>query len=733
MKRCVAILLGLLWCCPLIHGQSKTTVTGTVQGPTGVAATSGYVEFRINPASSSVAYRVTGTTALAPQSSRCLINATGQVVAATGVGACQVWGNTVIQPASTCYDIAIAPQNTVRSTIQRQLISGAGYDLSTPVFCPNVNLVPQYQTITTAPIAANLVPAADRAFNLGDSGHYYAQAYIDALSAGSIGDLDSLNVKLFNNTRECNRYTGSDDGAKIQACINDVPSSGGVADATGLLGVLSASTSITIGSSAKPVVLRLNPGATVRFGSGAGFIGANGAFVDGGGTKCRESGKCATITRAGGTTPLFQAVGAVGNHVRGFGMRGLILDGNGSAGHGIVLQYVDTAYIGDVTVTNGGAGNAFRALDEVWDTWITDSAFTIYGDATNPIMYLAGTDLNHQITDLHFSDLQLGEIGTNAPILISNNWVLRIIWSGVKFHQTGSGMVYGVDWSGYQSIFDACTFQADSAAASGGYFRIKNVDNSITSAEFVDMNNGPAIQLIGPGELLLSGSAFRGAGGASASIGVKMDATSVGGLIAGINKFAGFLKAYDISTGSGRAALGPSDYTDVGTPVDSTSPGASWTTFNMGKGGISGGSATFTNGTFTGLFRTGDAAVPANNGDVAIKRTGSSLGAIYFDDATARQVCAGGATDTCEWYLNDTLKLQLANTQLNGSGVSFNTDGTYKVADTQVVGARAAAVADVTGTAGGSYTATEEGMINDLKAAVNSLLAKLRTHGLIAP
>jgi hypothetical protein len=45
---------------------------------------------------------------------------------------------------------------------------------------------------------------------------------------------------------------------------------------------------------------------------------------------------------------------------------------------------------------------------------------------------------------------------------------------------------------------------------------------------------------------------------------------------------------------------------------------------------------------------------------------------------------------------------------------------------------QAVAVADVTGTAGATYTATEQTMINDLKAQLNSLMANLRTSGALA-
>ena len=40
--------------------------------------------------------------------------------------------------------------------------------------------------------------------------------------------------------------------------------------------------------------------------------------------------------------------------------------------------------------------------------------------------------------------------------------------------------------------------------------------------------------------------------------------------------------------------------------------------------------------------------------------------------------------------------------------------------------------ADITATAGGTYTGTEQTLINDLKARVNTLLAACRSAGIIA-
>jgi len=62
-------------------------------------------------------------------------------------------------------------------------------------------------------------------------------------------------------------------------------------------------------------------------------------------------------------------------------------------------------------------------------------------------------------------------------------------------------------------------------------------------------------------------------------------------------------------------------------------------------------------------------------------------------------------------------------TQLNGAS-QVDVSGEYKVSGTQVVGARQAAIPD----ASGGATIDVEA-----RAALNQLLAELRTHGLIAP
>jgi hypothetical protein len=164
----------------------QTTVVGNIQGPTGTVATSGYIEFRLSGALSGISYRVAGTGNIVPTTARCSINGSGNVVATDGTSPCKVWGNPTVTPANSCYDVVFAPANRVQSTVRSQLISGTTYNLSSPVFCPIVSVIPQYQTITVSPINSNVVPGVHMAFTLGSASRYFGSGYIDQLFVNNL-------------------------------------------------------------------------------------------------------------------------------------------------------------------------------------------------------------------------------------------------------------------------------------------------------------------------------------------------------------------------------------------------------------------------------------------------------------------------------------------------------------------------------------------------------------------
>jgi hypothetical protein len=71
---------------------------------------------------------------------------------------------------------------------------------------------------------------------------------------------------------------------------------------------------------------------------------------------------------------------------------------------------------------------------------------------------------------------------------------------------------------------------------------------------------------------------------------------------------------------------------------------------------------------------------------------------------------------------------------LNGGTGNCDIDGVYKVDGVQVVGARVAAPPITTKTAGGTYTANEQAMLNELKADIAGIHTALGStppgHGL---
>ncbi len=374
---------------------------------------------------------------------------------------------------------------------------------------------------------------------------------------------------------------GLDAGARINGAMTILTAIGG---GTVFLesGTYAVTTNITVGGASSPVQLILAPNATITLAA-AGLVLANGAQITGAGT-CRDAGKCSTIQRLSGTTTMIAATGAAGNHVRGFGLRGFFLDGGATAGHGIVLDYVDTFTIEDIEPSNGGASNALRILNEAWDFSVLNSHLVIWGDASNYTVHLAGLNGGSQIVDGHWIGNQIGETATGAPLLFANAFVLHQRFVDNKFHHSGGTMTHLVDWSGSRSDFIGSTFQADTASAAGGMLRIKNGDNRVIGGQFNDVATGDAIHFSGAGGGAVIGVTFRGTASPSPGSAVVAEASTTGSILVSSNEIINLTKGYDFSTGTGVRSIGPSTFTGVTTPVDATGVGATWNDFDAGKG-----------------------------------------------------------------------------------------------------------------------------------------------------
>ena len=162
-------------------GQSQTTVTGIVQDVTGIAATSGYVEFDLQPQNVGVQFFIQGTTVVAPQLAQCGIDGSGNVKNLALSGPCLLWGNNTISPANTAYTVIYAPNGNITNTVSGQCINGTTYDLSHPVFCGKVALNPQSAIIPVNAFNANVIPGIAHVFTVGSSNFPYATGYFDNL------------------------------------------------------------------------------------------------------------------------------------------------------------------------------------------------------------------------------------------------------------------------------------------------------------------------------------------------------------------------------------------------------------------------------------------------------------------------------------------------------------------------------------------------------------------------
>jgi len=92
---------------------------------------------------------------------------------------------------------------------------------------------------------------------------------------------------------------------------------------------------------------------------------------------------------------------------------------------------------------------------------------------------------------------------------------------------------------------------------------------------------------------------------------------------------------------------------------------------------------------------------------------------------------AGGDQAYTGWTRNGVIEVYI---QCDATGTILNlaSGAEIRVNGLRVLTDRQASVAAVTGTAGATYTAAEQALINDNKTALNSLISRLQNHGIIA-
>lgn len=187
MKRLLLILALLA---PGVAAQTPALVTGKVFDTGGNPATSGYVQFDIQPNASSIQFFVENVGSIAPPSVQCPIDGSGNI-------SCNVWGNDVITPANTTYVVTFAPGGNISNVVNSECIHGASYNLNHPIFCPNVQVNPQQAIIRANPFDTNIIAVAPDVFNVGSPTTYWAAGYFDNLFAHHI-TTDTLTVTTIN-------------------------------------------------------------------------------------------------------------------------------------------------------------------------------------------------------------------------------------------------------------------------------------------------------------------------------------------------------------------------------------------------------------------------------------------------------------------------------------------------------------------------------------------------------
>ncbi len=181
---------------------------------------------------------------------------------------------------------------------------------------------------TTVYTDSTLTVAKTQPFNTDSNGNYewYAAPgyYKEQVSCGGATftravlispDVASANFKELNNIQLCDQFAGATAGAKIQACINALPTTGGIADARGLEGAQSIAATVLLNKKSHLLLGCASYTASVT----PAFTVSADAIVEG------VNRECSSITATAGGD-LFSGTGIVGQFV----LRNLKLIGNGA-------------------------------------------------------------------------------------------------------------------------------------------------------------------------------------------------------------------------------------------------------------------------------------------------------------------------------------------------------------------------------------------------------------------
>lgn len=252
-----------------------------------------------------------------------------------------------------------------------------------------------------------------------------------------------LTATTVNLIRYCNEFAGADGGAKIAACIADLPSTGGIADARGLEGAQSWASNPFSGVT-KPVTLLL--GDTTITESAVTDVPNNVSILG--------LGINRTIIATNSAITMMSFQGVLGTHKDRNRLAFLTLDGNATATKGILVEYTNRTILQGVEVREIN-GPALHLNAVVNDFRAYDSNFVASGNATNPMVSMTGTDASNQISDPWMIMCQIepgaSAVATPTALLNGNSFVVngRFLIKAEGRDDTE----LGIDWSGTTSSF----------------------------------------------------------------------------------------------------------------------------------------------------------------------------------------------------------------------------------------------------------------------------------------
>jgi len=167
------------------NGFVPVTITGSITDSSGKLASSGWIEFVLQPDNQSLNYVVPPNLVIA-KNTRGFIVAGGNVVQHPGgVKPLLIWPNDLIVPANTLYQITIAPYGRVTRVLNGVLITqGVNPQSLTDLTFVNPQQQVVGNVVTANPlITMSVVPGVNDAFTLGTSLQVWANGYFASLSA----------------------------------------------------------------------------------------------------------------------------------------------------------------------------------------------------------------------------------------------------------------------------------------------------------------------------------------------------------------------------------------------------------------------------------------------------------------------------------------------------------------------------------------------------------------------